>query len=227
MKVFKNDLLRIKYYDYLNEINPSDIIQMYRCDLDFAYKHSNENFNKILDIFHTIITYAHPNEFKYVSIDSRTHMLMKGMYPAIPGWHCDDFYRPDNEENRINETIQPDFVNLMKMAPSIHYMILIGDCSLTQFLDEEINLPLPFELPISNRTYYTIYDELINEKNPKIYKCQPSTLYRFGPLAFHRAMPATERGWRSFIRMTLSNHRIPKNEIRYQSNVYLEKGISW
>jgi hypothetical protein len=32
------------------------------------------------------------HRFKYISIDTRTHMLMPKMYPCIPGWHCDDFY---------------------------------------------------------------------------------------------------------------------------------------
>lgn len=28
-----------------------------------------------------------------IAIDTRSHMLMRGMWPAIPGWHCDGLER--------------------------------------------------------------------------------------------------------------------------------------
>jgi hypothetical protein len=42
--------------------------------------------------------------------DSRSHMLMPGWYPCIPGWHLDDIprTRPDG---------QPDHVNPPSTAP--------------------------------------------------------------------------------------------------------------
>ena len=35
-------------------------------------------------------------EGKNIVIDTRTNMLMEGMYPSIPGWHCDDNIRGEN-----------------------------------------------------------------------------------------------------------------------------------
>lgn len=183
--------------------------------MEFARKQGNEKFNIVLAQLERLFK---GDGFKYTSIDSRTHMLMKGMYPCIPGWHCDDFYRPTNG--------QPDLENVENMAPQKHYLVIMGEYSLTEFLCGHISLPTPEELPKDNPAYF-YYDEMIDKRLENTKFVEQNHIYSFGPTAFHRGSPAISNGWRTFIRLTRSNHYDPKNELRYQSNVYVKDRISW
>ncbi len=213
--IFPTDLKYIAKLDGLSNASIKDMPQLYRADFDFAWGR-----NKFLDQILRSIP-PHP-EFKYCSIDTRSHMLMKGMYPCIPGWHCDDFYRPDKES-------QPGLANVLKEAPAIHYMVILGDCSKTEFPTVNLTLPDTSEVVAKfgpEKPLYLTYDELIAE-NITTRSVEPETLYSFGPLCFHRGQAATHNGWRYFARITLSNHREPKNEIRYQTQVYTLGRVSW
>lgn len=212
--IFKSDL---KFIENLNVIpDQNNFPQLYRADFNFAKAQQNITLDNIL----TQIEKLFKNDgYQHTTIDTRTHMLMTGMYPCIPGWHCDDFYRPTNE--------QPDLENVLEKANQTHYLVLLGDCSLTEFLSEDISLPKPLNLPKENPVYY-YYDEIIEEGvSPSKIVVEPNKIYSFGPLCFHRGMPATKNGWRTFIRITRSNHIKPENQTRYQSNVYVKGRISW
>jgi hypothetical protein len=163
---------------------------------------------------HECFVDALPQEWRSndVIIDSRVHMLMKGWYPCIPGWHLDDVprTRPDK---------QPDHVNPVYKAE--HTMAVIGDASLTEFIQGIVQLP---DIPVGQGTIYGKWNEMINRGGHKVYDIQtvkPSTLYLFDWQAFHRGMPATKFGWRIFIRATKNSQRPHFNECRKQTQVYL------
>jgi hypothetical protein len=202
----------------------SQLPQLYRASMEFARSQGSSELNRILDQFKL------SGKYKYVSIDTRSHMLMTGMYPCIPGWHCDDFYRPSDPTLHG----QPDLEHVEEKAPAVHHMLIIGDCSRTEFLVEDI--PLPDTRGIqekygTNEPVYFHYDRIIElaTKNHHFHAVQvePNTMYTFGPTAFHRGMPATHNGWRYFIRITESDHREPKDEVRYQTQVYSNGRVSW
>lgn len=152
------------------------------------------------------------NDHDHVVADTRVHMLMPGMYPCIPGWHCDDFYRPVQGG-------QPDLIN----APRAWHTALVLDCgsgSLTEFIDE--NLTLPVNQPERGKTLYGTYDRIIEARRPlRILTAPSGVAVHFDQHTWHRGMPATSRGWRMFLRMTQSAHLTPRNEIRSQTQVYL------
>jgi len=51
---------------------------------------------------------------------------------------------------------------------------------------------------------------------------EPRKVISFGQLDLHRAMPATEAGWRIFVRVSMTKLRPVRNEIRTQgSQVYV------
>jgi hypothetical protein len=191
--------------------------QLYRADLEFAKSKGDTAFNALIEQIEALFA---GDGFEHTSIDTRTHMLMEGMYPCIPGWHCDDFYRPNGG--------QPDLENVEKEAPQKHYLIVLGDCSLTEFIKpgNTTFAPSPKELPKDNPCYF-YYDKMFEEDKFDTVFVEPNKIYSFGPLAFHRGSPATKNGFRTFIRLTRSNHRKPKNELRYQSNVYIAGRVSW
>jgi hypothetical protein len=180
---------------------------LYRADVDFA-------LSKVPVLWDFISHLpVNPFLFKYRSLDVKVAMLKKGWYPCIPGWHCDDFYRPTGT--------QPDILNLASHN-SRHFMALYGDASLTEFLD----FPLMFPDPPSTGTVYGFYNRLINNLDRDVSSGYPvkalsERLYEFDSMTFHRGMPATKGGWRAFVRLTLGSERPPKNEIRSQVNVYV------
>jgi len=161
-----------------------------------------------------LIRFASPalrRKWDYISIDTRLSMLMPGMYPCIPGWHCDDFYRPTGG--------QP---NLENAPPAEHVCIVIGNCSRTRFVAGPIELPLPSATDLEGgRTVYGVMHRRIEQAQPATMLVSSGEAWRFSPLTWHRGEPATEMGWRYFLRLTGSNHWTPLNQTRTQTQVYL------
>lgn len=213
---FKSDLKWIASYSLPMDLKQSQLPQLYRSDMEWARSHKNSDLNEILDNFTLLPGY------KYCSIDLRTHNLMKDMWPCIPGWHCDDFYRTEELSN------QPDLENL---PPMIHHMMVMGNNSKTEFLLNDPKMPSPKELQNAFGVDFPIYyhyDKMIEDSAYlRIAQVTPGSIYTFGGQAFHRGVKATHAGWRTFLRITQSNHREPKNQLRYQTQVYIDGRISW
>jgi hypothetical protein len=184
---------------------------LYRCDSDFASLQTNSpQIKKLFKEFEDL----RDDKFRFISIDSRVTMLKKGWYPSIPGWHCDDFYRPDFHG-------QPCISRCEQEARMVHYMFQLGDCSQTLFVDQEIDLPSETELDLSAKPLYGHYNLLIESYKPKTLKIEANQIIQFSQTTLHRCSPATKDGWRVFVRATMSNTRPPVNEIRRQSQVYI------
>jgi hypothetical protein len=215
--LFKSDVKKIQTLPIPHDFDVRKLPQLFRCGPEFIKDLRNEMLDFII-----AQTPKHP-EFKYLSVDSRTHMLFTDVYPNIPGWHCDDFYRTSETKD------QPDLENLETEANSVHYMLLIGDASLTEFLVDDIELPSTREVLSrgGDKPIYYYYDQLIEARTPPTMNLEDRTLYRFGPHSFHRGQPAVKNGWRYFIRLTYSNHYEPQNELRYQTQVYTRERVSW
>lgn len=186
--------------------SPRGLTQFYRASAEFAFEHGGAFFGDLLPLLDL-------KGGRYVSIDSRVHMLMPGWYPCIPGWHCDDFHRPEG---------QPALESLL---PIKHYCVVLGaEVSTTEFLWQPADLPTPteiYEVYGSDRPLYAIYNELIESRQLKTRRLRSGEVLRFSGLDFHRGLPAERAGWRAFVRVTVSDHREPKDEIRNQTQVYL------
>lgn len=149
--------------------------------------------------------------WSFISVDSRLSMLMPGMYPCIPGWHCDEFYRPGGG--------QPDLAT----APECeHVMVVIGGCSLTRFVAEAFEMPLPTPDDLRDgRTVCGVMHHRIEQAGLATLQVQSGEVWRFSQISWHRGEAATEPGWRYFLRLTGSEHWTPVNQRRTQTQVYL------
>jgi hypothetical protein len=158
---------------------------------------------------------------KNVIIDSRFHMLKRGWYPAIPGWHLDDIPRGNDG--------QPD---LSRGHETNHLFMIVdsGTGSLTEFLHPHDYLDLKEVLTNDypkGKTIWGHHNDVINShlkwlkdsKSPVPVKS--GIPYWFGHEDYHRAIPATGDGWRWFIRASLNSQRPITNELRTQVQVYL------
>lgn len=155
----------------------------------------------------------------YQVIDTRCHMLMPGMVPAIPGWHCDTVPRPHGQ--------QPDLAQAHG-GINVHATVTIATPDLegarTEFVGEKIAMgPALID---KNRVWGSVDREVNALSNLHTVQVDHGVLAAFSETVLHRATAATHRGWRFFFR--LSNMRTPpKNQIRRQTQVYFEGGQGW
>ena len=161
--------------------------------------------------WHTAYSTAKREDLNVV-IDTRSNMLMKGMYPSIPGWHCDDVPRSE-------KYAQPD-LNLISDEVQ-HFMVLLSDnaraVARTEFIAQ------PTIISIDENDVWNSVNEAI-EARPQIKKgyLEEGDIIRFSQKAIHRASLCEHPGWRFFFRASIT-HRKPANEIRNQVQVYVTR----
>lgn len=158
-------------------------------------------------MFGAVQLFAPENQFNVV-IDTRVTMTMPGMYPSIPGWHCDDVPRGKTHGQPVLHGINP-FVQ--------HFMVLLSDqedaVSCTEFVTE------PFEVNVDLANVWNSVDRAVEAEKPKTGFLPQGEIIRFNQEAIHRASVTKTAGWRFFYRASVT-HRKPANEIRKQVQVY-------
>lgn len=146
----------------------------------------------------------------YPVIDFRVHRLMPGMFPSIPGWHCDAVPRKDYKS-------QPDF-SLLNSA-SVHFTCVVGTdekSSMTEYVKDSVTIPIDNESPVWKQVH------IATEKlKPSTGYVEHGRLYRFSSKGIHRATAATVRGWRAFFRLSYYHNPPIVNGIPSQQQVYI------
>lgn len=154
------------------------------------------------------------------TFDSRSHVLKKGMYPCIPNWHLDGIkrIRTENQDEEILDFHAPEnkllehYICFIGNAPT---EILIGDVPLKWNNWKDVHVGIITSSEMWDGIYKT---EFVNER--EITKLEWNT--------FHRGTMAQEAGKRVFMRASFGivNPRY-ENDIRKQTQVYVEKGYGW
>ena len=200
-------------------------------DVDFALEHGGPLTKSILytEIFkagsvlrneqkryvHQMISatgrMAGDKNYPHLSIDTRVHMLMPGMYPAIPGWHCDHVPRPKHTNGQPDPNVEPVPARSILPCLWVQPRMYRG----TQFLKSNITVNYdPYEV------WGSINKELDNFKGEhSIYTPTEGQLVLFSGQTLHRAMPTINRGWRYFFRASFLQTP-PVNLIRRHTQVY-------
>ncbi|MEL7338966.1 MAG: hypothetical protein AAGM67_00665 [Bacteroidota bacterium] len=191
----------------------TDITMLFSASWDFACD-NDAMTHCLLDLlkknasFQEIVENA-PKDYHLV-VDSRVTHCMKGMYPSIPGWHCD-------EVPRDKETGQPDFEAFDENVH--HWMILVSTDpmhSRTKFLTHE------FEFSYTeDSTVYQQLDKQVSEAGKGFSYVENKEWYHFKQDTVHTASEATSNAWRYFLRVSLVKDRPIQNVIRKQVQVYL------
>jgi len=137
--------------------------------------------------------------------DIKVVMLMPGQWPCIPNWHYDLIPR-DSKGKQDFTKVDPDWCMNMWMWISGPPLTMFRFCS------RELGVELdPRRIDIDHEVV------------------QPETWYPFTQLDEHQGQPATEHGWRAFIRATPPSLVLPSdNPLRRHSQVYLDaKNFKW
>lgn len=155
------------------------------------------------------------DEHKNYVIDTKSVMLMPGMYPSIPGWHCDGVIRNDKFS-------QPD---ITKLKDTKHWTGLVSSnpngTSNTEFLTESWAIPCE-----QDRVWGSVNDYLELMQKLKTLTAKDGEILEFTQPTLHRAMPTTNNGWRFFFRLS-EYHMPPMNKMRHQVQVYASPSSGW
>jgi len=158
-------------------------------------------------------------------------MLMKGMSPAIPGFHTDGCPR-DNNKNP-NGSGKPDtFAQENDPRPNRYHILITGTGCLTQFINKPVYVYIPEE---PSYEVYTMMSEQIQgmvKECPGIITTIPSCqVMEFDSWDIHTGVLATKNEWRYLIRVCESDYYEPRKDlrevIRLQSQVYAPTNFSW
>jgi hypothetical protein len=147
-------------------------------------------------------------------IDTRSHMLMKGQYPAIGGWHCDFYPRGSSG--------QPDVTKGHR--DSFHYVVTLSSnkdgVSCTEFVNDKVIVEVDDE-----RVWKSVH-EAVEAQKPNTLRIKDGDILRFSQETIHRATPTENPGWRFFLRLSFC-HAKYQNEIRRQVQVYTPPENGW
>jgi hypothetical protein len=156
---------------------------------------------------------------KYAIVDTKIHMLMPGMWPAIPGWHTDVVPRPDGAPRL-------DLQNELS-APRFHLLVTGTGC-LTDFVIQPTSIEVPDDL--GSDLYEHITKE-VKRIDPPIHEIVSCRSVEWDWWDLHRAKAAQKREWRYLIRVTETDHRPPKTDLRdvlrTQQQVYVHEAFGW
>lgn len=188
----------------------ADLLQTLPCGLFRAplYR-AAELLPELADLYETAPVEI-PQDFE---IDVKIHMLMRGQYPCIPNWHCDNV-------PRIEGRLRYDLAE-----PDPGMFVWISGPPQTQFLAREL------ELDDAPGTHGDLADMLENRypDAPRM-TIGPNTWYRFDRLTPHRGRQVQESCWRIFARLTpksITPQRPVLSQIRRHAQVYLPSNFHW
>ena len=186
--------------EHRRDSDVKNLKQLFMCDTNFAYEHGGPFVRAFLK---EIPITKYP-----LVIDTKIHMLKRGWYPGIPGWHID--FAPGWESLVEWDKVDPE---------ERHFAAFSSNVSCTEYIATPVLLHTPRVYRINgilSKQVEAIYENL------GIIKPSAHQIYEFGQMNLHRVTPATGSGWRLFVRASATKLRKPVNEIRTQaSQVYI------
>jgi len=198
----------------------ADETMLFSADWDFAHAHGGPLTQHVLRAL-TDFTRLHDEAARapdlHIVIDTRIHMLMPGMIPAIGGWHCDAVPRPGGAHKD-----QPD---PRLYDPRVqHYTMTLSQAATSQtaFVTDPVRVHLPPGVRV-----WTAVHAAVADTQPNVMYAPHGAIVNFDQGTIHKATPAVSPGWRFFFRASLYNS-IPRNQIRRQVQVYIpHEGHGW
>ena len=213
---------RIRTLAQLDGIKPVEEIKyepmLFGADLDFAREQGGPLTQMLIEKL------MHCQEFKRayssspfhnIVIDTRSTMTMRGAYPSIPGWHCDDVPRGEQYG-------QPDLSGIDEKTQ--HFLLLFSSVeshTCTEFVHKSLTIDVDPE------NVWRSVNNAVEEQKPETRSIKVGELVMFDQNAIHRAVATENPGWRWFARVSITTRK-PANEIREQVQVYMPlENVGW
>lgn len=164
---------------------------------------------------------------KHVVVDVKTHMLMPGMIPAIPGWHTDGVPRGGKS---LSPASGAPHIHMQEgtNSPRYHLLVVGGDCPTKFIASRNINL-VTENLPNLYAGISTQVCEMDNNGLLDTYDAPDGQVVEWDWWELHTAQRARGPGWRYLIRVTETDYLEPQKDLRQvlrnQQQVYLPSEI--
>lgn len=159
-------------------------------------------------------------DLKEYEIDLKIHMLMKGQYPCIPNWHCDNVPRDADGNLKYGEVQEdaPPMLLWLSGKPTTEF--LIGPETIDGILDHGV----------LNDALLWLERKYAEEGYGMTQRIPEKTWVSMDQRTPHRGTAATENCWRVFIRLThksIAPARPVYSTIRRHCQVYLPHDFHW
>ena len=150
-------------------------------------------------------------------------MLMTGMTPAIPGWHCDGLVRPAKYAQPRLDSYDP------KVRHHAIFFATAPNVSRTVFCERRLELDVDLD-----RVWGSVDEQIATiektEQRPPLsidfYQQTEGELLMFDENTLHRASPCEVPGWRMFFRLSVTRDPV-RDQIRKQTQVYTTSSKGW
>lgn len=162
-------------------------------DIEFAYRHASRPLRTILDAIPSNYHESAKSRDMELNIDVRIHELLKGDYPASPGWHCDSPQR---------ETAFSDDIDTTPVARSLVANVSSNPfgTSNTIFATEEVWLD---DDSMTNSSWRELDDKLSADLSKDFrHFSNDGELVEFSCFSPHCVQPAQGDGVRMFVRIS-------------------------
>lgn len=165
---------------------------------------------------------------KNIIVDSKIHMLMPGMYPAIPGWHNDGTPRG---YGGVNTKAAPNFALQEELSDSIYHLMVTGTGSLTHFMDGELEIGVDDLDPKAYEKITAVVNGVAAAEPHRVWEMPSCSVVQWDWWSMHAAWAATKHEWRYLIRVLETDHDEPQSDlrkvIRTQQQVYVPEVFGW
>lgn len=178
--------------------------------IEWSLRNGSHLVRKMLESVETVRGSYEPPDGHYLVVDARVQRLMPGMYPSIPGWHCDAVPRSDYHAQPDLLAVRDDvrhFAMTLSTGPSV------SEC---EFVTEPIAVLLNEQDAIWKQVHRGV-----ERYQPKTTHLRDGDVATFTQTSIHRASPARVRGWRIFLRVATMQHPALHLGTAHQQQVYL------
>jgi hypothetical protein len=168
---------------------------------------------------------------KYIVVDTKVHMLMPNMCPAIPNWHTDGVPRGLGLSPEVKA--EPYIFAQNHMSDSRFHLLVTGEGCLTEFVKDAVELDIPKDT-VRNNLYSTLNEQVrekVRNSDLRTFVAPSCTPIEFDWFTIHRGTLAELHEWRFLIRVTETDHMKPQTDLRKimrtQQQVYVPTNFGW
>jgi len=198
---------------------------LHNASLDDALKYGGELTRAALGAMDLQMTKKH------IIVDTKIHMLLPGMCPAIPGWHTDGVPRGSSLDPTAKQA--PNIQAQEEMDSPIFHLLVTGTSCLTQFIHQS-NIDLEVPSKPDSKLYSMVtkqVNNLVDKGELTTYEAPSCTPVMWDWWELHTGVPAKHHEWRFLIRVTETNIQEPKKDlrdiIRIQQQGYMPMTFGW
>lgn len=169
--------------------------------------------NEAIESLLAMQVYCEANNI-HIVIDTRSHILMPGFYPAIPGWHADAYPRAKYGE-------QPN----LELGNRNNYHIVAfqsdQDDGVSRTLFSKHGTSTTMDVD-NKHVWQSVHSQFKGETQSEL----DGEILKFSQATLHNAQAAHTKGWRWWIRVSCF-YKPPENTVRRQVQVYAPIGLGW